>query len=186
MSEISIEEMRQQMIEKLAALDKQRREEAEKSSKEREERRFLEEAERAERIRLEKAKQAEFKRKREEEQAEREKAAQAQTAARLELERKQNEQETLNEKLREQYEYIQNEIAKAEFVEEQHRKRMETEQYKPEDHEEMPQINVENPAAPVNTIKPGEAVEGTDGDTPSTPLMSQHLKQILRQASRTY
>jgi len=42
------------------------------------------------------------------------------------------------------------------------------------------------PEAPVNVKNPGDAVEGTGGETPDTPLMSEHLRKILRQSARNY
>lgn len=181
-----IERLNKELQDKIAALDKQRREDSERFSKEREERRFLEESERAERVRVERAKQAEHLRRKDQEQKEREQRIQQETSERLERERIQNENEELNRKLHEQYEYIKAQIAKVEFAEEQHQQSLAAGDLPLEAEEVTTEISVEHPAAPLNTVKPGEAVSGTEGDTPSTPLMSQHLKHILRQAGRNY
>lgn len=181
-----VDSLREELQKKIAELDHQRKEETERNTKEREERKFLEEAERAERVRVEKEKQAEHVRRKEQERVEREQRIQKETQERVEFERKQNETEELNRKLREQLEYIQNEIAKAEFVEEQHRKTLEAQQVSHPPVVESSEINVDNPVSPVNTVRPGEAVEGTEGETPNNPLMSHHLKHILRQATRYY
>ena len=82
--------------------------------------------------------------------------------------------------------WLQEEIAKQEFIEEQHRKAVESTRIAAQQSlksEATTDINVEHPTAPDNK---GNAVAGTDGNTPDTPLMSTHLKQILRQAKRTY
>lgn len=181
-----VDKLREELQTKIAELDKTRQEESKRFDKEREERRFLEEADRAERVRVEQEKQAEHVRRKEKEKEEREKKIQEETKEKLERERVQNEQEELNRKLREQYEFIEAEISKAQFAEEQHRKSLEAKSVTAEEPQTGSEVNVENPTAPVNVLKPGEAVAGTEGDTPSTPLLSQHLKHILRQANRNY
>lgn len=183
MSELTVDELRKQLSDQLETLAKKRKEETEQMTKEKEEKLLIEQAERAEKIRIEREKQSEHKRRVEAERVERESKIQKETAERLEFERKQNETEELNRQLREKLEYIQNEIHRAEFVEEQHRKTRENNTVVISQTRPTGEINVEYPTAPLNANKPGEAVDGTDG-LETGPLMSQHLKHILRQASR--
>lgn len=180
-----VDQLKEQLQTKIAELDRVRREETERFSKEREEKRFLEEAARAERVRVEREKQAEHLRRKEKEKQEQAQRVQKETEERIKRESALNETQELNRKLREQYEYIQAEIEKAEFVEEQHRKSMESDIAVAGTFEEASEINVEHPTPPTNHEKPGEAVDGTQG-LENSALMSQHLKHILRQANRNY
>jgi hypothetical protein len=180
----SIEELQQQLTDKIARLDEERKIHAAQFAKEREE--ALQDAA------MERAKQVEEYNKivaaREKQAAEEASAAQEklriEKAERLANERAQNElQETLRLQ-REKLEWLTNEITKAEFSEEQHRKAMADMRIVPVTPVLSTDINVEHPEAPLNTLAPGEAVIGTDGNTPNNPLMSEHLRSILRQATR--
>lgn len=177
--------LEKELRDKIAALDKQRKEEKERFEKEVADRNALAEAERKQRI--------EEHQKREEEHRQRkEKELAAIAQQKREAESKQRDAELASnaaeEAKREQerkLQWLKDEIAKQEFIEEQHRKTLETAKkvpVVPSDGTE-PTINVEHPVAPDNK---GNAVVGTEGATPETPLMSHHLKQILRQATRQY
>ena len=79
---------------------------------------------------------------------------------------------------------VQEAIAEAEFSEEKHRKDLDDAKRMRVVVEEFPVedgINVEHPTAPDNK---GECVDGVNG-LQESPLMSSHLKQILRQANRS-
>lgn len=103
----------------------------------------------------------------------------AQTAAALADEQKRLHAEKI--------EWLNKHISDVEFSEEQHKKALENLRLIPQrEPEYLPtEINVEHPVAPVNVSSPGEAVDGTAG-LEQGPAMSVHLKQILRQATRTY
>ncbi len=93
------------------------------------------------------------------------------------MEQKQNAADELVRIQRARLEWLQNEIAKVEFMEEQHKKSMES----------FKEQLVQEPITTETTeSKPGDPVHGIEGTTPETPLMSQHLKSILRQAQRNY
>ena len=141
---------------------------------------------------IERKRQIEEHRLREEEhRARKQKELEAIEAQKRDAERKQKEAELAanaaqEAKLKQEAKlrWLQEEIQKQEFIEEQHRKAMQAPaQVVPVVNETSTEINVEHPTAPDNK---GNAVEGTEGSTPETPLMSHHLKHILRQATRTY
>lgn len=181
----TLEQLEQQLKERIEALDKQRQEEAARFEKEVADRNALAEIERKRQI-------EEHHLREEEHRARKQKEMDAIESQRRETERKQKEAELASnaaqEAQRQQEEklrWLREEIAKQEFIEEQHRKRLDAakqaETSKPVD--TTGEINIEHPTAPDNK---GNAVKGTEGSTPETPLMSHHLKHILRQAARTY
>lgn len=180
----SIEELQIQLEEKIARLDEERKANAAQFEKERQEAIQFAAMERAKQVEAYNKKvAAEQKKVADQEAIARERMRQEQ-AARLEDERKQNEmQETLRLQ-REKLEHLNQEIAKAEFIEEQHRKAMESIRIIPLVPVSTSNINVEHPEAPLNDLAPGEAVSGTEGTTPDTPFMSSHLLHLLRQANR--
>jgi hypothetical protein len=177
-----IEELQKQLIEKIFSLDKQRKEEAARFESELAQRNAMAEMERKQR--LEKHQKAE-----EEHRAKKQRELDAIEEQKREVARKQKEAElavnAAQEDRRQQeakLKWLQEEIAKQEFVEEQHHKRLETAvQTVTTEAVEDSTISVEHPVAPDNK---GNAVVGTEGSTPDSPLMSHHLKHILRQATR--
>ena len=184
----SIDVLQKQLAERIAALDAQRKEEAERFNKEVAERNALAEIERQERLAaFQKAEEQRAAKKKAEAEAE-QKRTQEETRLRKQLESDLAAADEAKRLQQEKLEWLRNEIAKQEFVEEQHRKAIQNAQVAvvvPEDVDPTA-IDVENPVAPLNKLAPGEAVDGTDGKTPDSPLMSVHLKHILRQATRSY
>ncbi len=180
----NIEVLQQQLKDQIEALAEQRRQETLKFESEVAERNRLAEIERKERL------ESYEKRANELREAERKKA-EALEAERREVERiKREAEQALNAQLaaKEEQEaklkWLRDEIAKQEHIEEQHRKAMASTPVQKQPTDEAPTtINVEHPVAPDNK---GEAVVGTDGSPPDKPLMSDHLKHILRQATREY
>ena len=173
----TIEELEVVLKEKIAALDEERRRNNEILARERAEMVELAAAERAKQ--LEANRQAEEKarkRKTAEQEAEQERQKKDREAQ-LVLERKQNEADELVREQRERLEWLQGEIAKTEFMEEQHKKAMEDLKT-----QLRQSLSIEEPSQGL----PGDPVHGIEGTTPETPLMSQHLKSILRQAQRNY
>jgi len=180
----NIEVLQKQLKDQIEALAEQRRQETLNYEHEVAERNRLAELERKERIeeyekRTEAIREAERKNK---EALDAEKREVERT--RREAEQALNAQLEAKEAQEKQLEWLRLEISKQEFVEEQHRKSIAN--IKAQDttasaDTKTTEINVEHPLAPDNK---GEAVQGTEGLTPETPLMSDHLKKILRQATR--
>jgi hypothetical protein len=175
--------LQQELAGRIASLDKQRKEEAEKFAQEVAERNAQVEMERAENLRRYQAMEAERKAKKEAEIEAAQKRAQEELRLRKQLESDLAAADEAKRLQQEKLEWLQNEIARQEFIEEQHRKAMQSPIGAPSVEVDQIETNVENPVAPDNK---GEAVQGTDGTTPDHPLMSDHLKTILRQATRTY
>jgi hypothetical protein len=189
MSNITIEELQKQIAEQAEASSKRAREQELAHQKKLEDLKIVAQeelhkmAEEAEQKRLAREAAAlEEKKRHDEEKAE-------------EFRRRQADEQILNaalerEKfLRKQLETLQAEQQAKAFAQEQNEKRAKERQ------EELERtlaetraayskssINVEHPQAPDNK---GNAVEGTDGRTPSSPAMSPHLRQILRQHNRS-
>ena len=178
-----IQAMQQQLAERIAALDKQRKDQAEQFAKEVSDRNALAEFERAESLKKYQAIEAERKAKKEAEAEAAQKRAQEELRLRKKLESDLAAADEAKRLQQEKLEWLQNEISKQEFIEEQHRKAMQSVNFVPEEAPSTFEINVEHPQAPDNK---GEAVQGTSGDTPEHSLMSDHLKMILRQATRQY
>jgi hypothetical protein len=181
----TIEDLQAELAEKIEKLDQERKEAAERHVKEREERLIIEEYERAKRIGEIKAAEELHRKRKAADEEERRKRYQEEEAERIAMEQRQNVLDDILAKQKEKLEWLERAISDAEFTEEQYRKTYENSVARPEIAIPSDEIDVEHPVAPVNYVKPGEAVDGTSGDTPSTPLMSQHLKHILRQANRT-
>jgi hypothetical protein len=178
----SIEELQAQLAEKIEKLDQERQANAAKATKEREELLLSMEIERRERLEAYQQKVAEHESKKKAEEAEREAQRIRDVAERIATEQKQAALAEVLRLQREKLEWLETAISNAQFTEEQHKKSIENMRIQPALETETGVINVENPEAPSNG---GEAVTGTSGDTPETPLMSEHLKQILRQAQRS-
>jgi hypothetical protein len=179
----SIEELQGQLAEKIKQLDADRQENTKRNQKEREKLLLEVEMERKERLDQYQKQVA----AREKEQKDKEVAAeakrQAEVAERVASEQKQY---TLDETLRlqkEKLEWLEKVIADAEFVEEQHRKSVTNASSIPPAVEYGTEVSAEYPQTCADG---GAAAAGTDGNTPDTPLMSDHLKNILRQATRSY
>lgn len=173
----TIEELEVVLREKIAALDEERRRNNEILARERAEMVELAAAERAKQ--LEANRQAEERarqRKAAEQEAEKERQRKDREAQLL-LERKQNTADELIREQRERLEWLQSEIAKTEFMEEQHKKTMES---------LKTQLRQSLSAEESSDGLPGDPVHGIEGTTPETPLMSQHLKYILHQLQRNY
>jgi hypothetical protein len=180
---VDVQKLQHDLEERIAALDKQRREEKERYDKEVADRNALAEFERAETLKKHQAREAEFRARKEAEAEAAQKRAQEELRLRKQLESDLAAADEAKRLQQEKLEWLQNEIAKQEFIEEQHRKAMQSQSVAPAAEPDQIEINVEHPVAPDNK---GEAVQGTDGSTPDAPLMSDHLKHILRQATRNY
>lgn len=180
----SIEELQKQLVEKIATIDKQRKEEAARFEKETTERNQLAEAERQRQLAeyQEHQKRRDEKRRAEEELAA--KRVQEERSRRIALENSIAAAEEARKVQEEKLQWLINEINNQEFIEEQHRKSLQSKT--PVTGENPANVNIEHPEAPLNALAPGEAVQGTSGDTPEDNLMSTHLKCILRQAQRDY
>jgi hypothetical protein len=193
--QVSVEELQRKLSEHITSLDKQRKEESERFDKELSERTQLAETERRKQL----AEYQEQERKRDERRkAEEELVAQRareEREARIALETSLAAAEEARKKQEEKLKWLVDEINRQEFIEEQHQKSLATFLSSNEfttsnptevnvEHPVAP-LNAEHPVAPLNAEHPGEAVQGTTGATPDTPLMSDHLKQILRQAQRS-
>ena len=178
---IDVEELQRQLAERIEALDKQRKEQAEQFAKEQAERTALSEMERKQQIAAyEEAEKKRNAKKAAKEEAERLRAQEAQRA-KIALDNSLAAAEEARRLQEEKLAWLIAEINKQEFVEEQHSKSMKIVNA-PVSEVSPTEINVEHPTAPENW---GNAVDGTEGATPSTPLMSEHLKYILRQAQRS-
>jgi hypothetical protein len=180
--EVNVESLQRQLSDRIEALDKQRKEQAEQFNKEVAERALLADMERAQQV----AVYQENERRRNEKKAAEEAAEQLRvreaTKAKIALENSLAAAEEARRLQEVKLSWLVEEISKQEFIEEQHKKAMQS----PAVVEtavlgDAVEINVEHPAAPDNK---GNAVQGTTGDTPENSLMSDHLKQILRQAQR--
>jgi len=178
-----VQTLQEQLKERIATLDKQRKEEAERFAQEVADRNALAEMERAENLRKYQALEAERKAKKEAEALAEQKKAQEELRQRKQLESDLAAADEAKRLQQEKLEWLRTAIANQEFIEEQHRKAMQSQSVAPAVESESTEINVEHPVAPDNK---GEAVKGTEGETPETPLMSDHLKHILRQATRQY
>jgi DNA repair exonuclease SbcCD ATPase subunit len=179
----TIEELQAQLATRIAELDKERQENAKRNKDEREKMLLEVELERQERLDAYQAKIAQHEAKKRAEEAAAEVRKQAETAERVATEQKQN---ALDESLRiqrEKLEWLTTAISNAEFTEEQHRKDLENSRVILPTAAELNEVSAEYPQTSADG---GTSVEGTDGNTPETPLMSSHLKNILRQATRQY
>jgi hypothetical protein len=185
MSAADTEALAQQLTERIKALDKQRLEESERFNKQLAEQQQLAEAERQQRLAAYQEADKKREAKKAKEEAEAQERAQEATRARIALENSLAAAEEARKLQESKLQWLVDEINKQEFIEEQHKKAMQSAATAPSSEpSSTTEINVEHPVPPLNAANPGEAVQGTDGNTPDTPLMSDHLKQILRQATR--
>jgi len=183
--------LEQQLKDKIAALEEQRKQEAQKFEQEASERNRLAEYERRERLEKYERKEKEIREKREQQQREYDEQQREIKSKQIEAELANNAAQEAKRLQEEKLEWLRNEISKQEFVEEQHKKHLDDLRKTAELECENKYVSIletnsptiEYPTAPDNK---GEAVVGTEGSTPSSPLISEHLKKILRQAQRTY
>lgn len=172
----TIVQLEKVLAEKIEKLDKERAEQLAAFNKEQEQRRIIETQERDERIR--KFREAEAVRKTREEERDRAEAARIREAEadRKRVEQKENE---LQEKIRlqqEKLEWIQREIDKVDFADEQHRKAIAPPV------EEKKEEALEDESITNAHIISGEAASGTDG-LEVGPNLSAHLRSLLRRAN---
>ena len=177
------EELMAELSETQARLAEERKQMHAKLQQEREEMLLVAQAERQEQLVKYQERVAEIERKRKEEsdaaEARRIQEVAAKAAADQREAKAAEEYRLYHEKLEE----VVKAIAEAEFSEEKHRKDLDDAKRMRPVVEGFPgedEINVEYPVPPDNK---GEAVAGTEGIQES-PLMSRHLKHILRQAQR--
>lgn len=179
---MNIEELQLELQRKIEKLDEERKANAVRAEKERSDLILSIEIERKERLDAYNKKVAEHEARRKAEDAEREAQRVQEVAERIATEQKQAALDQALRLQREKLEWLTTAISNAEFSEEQHKKSIENTRIAPIfERAETGEINVEHPQAPSNA---GEAVIGTDGSTPDSQLMSAHLRQILRQATR--
>src|ERR1035437_949265 len=180
MENIDIDALQKQLAERINALDKQRKEQAENFNREVADRAALDTMERAQQLAL--YQEAEVRREAKKAAEEAAEGLRLQEARRVQtaLENSLAAAEEARKEQEGKLAWLIAEINNQEFVEEKHRKAMQSAPVV-EAVVGATEINVEHPQAPDNL---GNAVQGTDGDTPSTNLMSDHLKSILRQANR--
>jgi len=179
----SIEELQLELERQISALAEQRQQEAERIEKEARERKELEEHERQERLEQHRKRQEELHRQKQEQEAKVAEQQRELARRQAEVEAAQNAARAAKEEQERMLEELKVRIANAEFAEEQHRKRIESLKTPAPKPVVSTEINVEYPEAPVNPKAPGEAVAGTGG-LEEGPLMSTHLRQILRQHQR--
>jgi len=178
---MTIEELQQQLADKIAKLDAERQTNAAKAAKEREELLLSIEIERRERAEAYEKKVAEHESKRRAEEAEREAQRTRDVAERVAAEQKQAALDHTLQVQREKLEWLTTAISNAEFDEEKHRKAIEGMRVQPIADVEVNEVSADYPQTCADG---GASAEGTTGDTPETPLMSMHLRQILRQANK--
>lgn len=182
--ELNVDGLQQQLSERIAELDKQRLADAERFAKETAAQNLKIELERADRLAQDNKKRAELAAKKSaEELVER---VRKQEDLRIRIER-QRDLDVANEKRHlelEKAKLLADEAIRQAFIQEQHDKALQYSKIIRLEPEVYEGINVEHPVAPLNVEHPGDAVVGTNGNTPENALMSQHMRLILRQANR--
>jgi anti-sigma factor RsiW len=179
---VDVDALQRQLTERIEALDKQRKEQAEAFNREVAERETLASAERQQRVAEVEAANRRHAEKEAATKSAEELRSQAAKKAQIALENSLAAAEEARRLQEVKLAWLVGEINKQEFIEEQHSKAMQSAPVVVAE-QSATAINVEHPVAPDNL---GNAVQGTDGNTPSTDLMSDHLKMILRQAQRSY
>ena len=178
------EELMGELTDTQARLEAERKDMAARFQKEQEKMVMLAQAERRSQQEAYQAKVDEHERKKRVEEAAVEARKQQDTAARMATEQAAHKADEEYRLYHEKLQEVKKAIAEAELSEEKHRKALEDVRNNKIQVEDFPigdAISVGHPTAPDNK---GEAVIGTEGNTPDTPMMSFHLKQILRQAQR--
>lgn len=178
----SMEELQALLAEKIAKLDEEHRENTKRSQEEREKWLLDAELERKERLDKYRAQIEAHESEERKKAAAEEKRRREEVAERVAQEQKQAALDEILRLQREKLEWLEKAISEAEFAEEQHRKSLEQPQTVPDNTKEIA-VSAEYPQTSANG---GSAAEGTSGSTPENPLMPNHLKSILRQATRTY
>ena len=178
---MNLDELQAELQRKIEKLDEERRLNAEQNAKERAEMLEIAAAERTQQLKAihageEKAKQ----RKIEQDEAEKERVRK-EHIAQAAIEQRLNAAAELERQQREKLEWLINAISEVEFAEDQHRKALENMKILPP--LEAPTGTEVSAEYPQTGAEGGSEV--VDGNTPDTPLMSGHLRMILRQAQRT-
>ena len=185
--QLTIEQLQAKLQDEINRLAEQRRVEAERYAKELDERNKLAEIERQEKIKEYEEKEKKFREKKAREKEEVEEARKKAIQAEAEAEVAKSAALVAKQELEKQLQWIRDEITRNVLLEEQHKKSLEDMKVTvapPVPIINPVEINVEHPIAPVNLEKPGDAVEQTDGLEVEPTTMSDHLRHILRQATR--
>jgi hypothetical protein len=177
----SLEELQAALVERIAKLDEERKNNALQQSKEREAMLLEAEMDRKQRLEEYQAKVAALEARKKVEEGAKEAQRIKETAARVAEEQKQNALDAALLLQREKLEWLTTAISNAEFSEEQHRKALENQRVLPSVEPTGTEVSA---AYPQTCADGGASAPGTEGSTPETPLMSSHLKMILRQAQR--
>ena len=178
---MNIEELQVMLQEKIQKLDEERKANAAQAAKEREALLLDMDIERKQRLDEYQAKVAVLEAKKKAEEEAKEAQRIKEVTARAAEEQKQNALDAALLLQREKLERLTTAISNAEFSEEQHRKALENQRVLPVEPVGTEEVSAEYPQTGADG---GAAAEGTEGSTPETPLMSSHLKNILRQAQR--
>jgi hypothetical protein len=178
--EISTEALQKQLQEKIERLDKERAEQLKAFNKEQEQRKIIEAAEREERVK--KIKEAEEKvaaRKAEIEAAEAKRQQEAREAQ-IKADQLANEAQEFVRQQKEKLDWLTKAISDAEFIEEQHKKALESAN-QTDPTEAVDELEISEAVVNAHVLT-GEAAAGTDG-LEVGPSMSAHLRSILRRAN---
>jgi hypothetical protein len=178
---MNLEELQLELQRKIEKLDEERRTNAAQAAKEREALLLDMDIERKQRLDEYQAKVAKLEAKRHAEEEAKEAQRTKEVAARVAEEQKQSALDETLRLQREKLEWLETAISNAEFSEEQHRKHLENLRVLPAEFVGTEEVSAEYPQTCADG---GASAPGTEGSTPETPLMSQHLKMILRQAQR--
>lgn len=179
---MNIEELQVELQHRIEKLDEERKTNALQQAKEREALLLEMDLERKQRLDEYQAKVAALEARKKVEEETKEAQRIKETAARVIEEQKQNALDEALRLQREKLEWLTTAISNAEFSEEQHRKTLENLKSLPPV-EALTEVSAEYPQTCADG---GASAKGTDGSTPDMPLMSAHLKGILRQATRNY
>lgn len=170
------EDLQKALKETVLKQEEEHREKAALLAKQKEKAKAAAEEERNRRIKAQQEAEDKAKQRKLAEQKAEQERLKAERDAQMELERKQNEAAEEMRKQQEEATAIEKALAQAQFMEEQNKKAL----------EELAAASVEISETAKLATKPGDPVEGIHGNTPETPLMSQHLRELLRQDSRNY
>jgi hypothetical protein len=180
----TLKELEAALVEHIAKLDEDRRLNAETNAKERAEALEIAAAERTKQLETIRAAEEKARQRKIAEQEHEQERARKEREAQIEIEQRLNAATELERQHREKLERLTQEINKAEFAEELHRKLLENlKTLPPVETIEGAEVSVEYPQTCADG---GTSSAGTEGNTPETPLMSQHLRNILRQSQRSY
>jgi hypothetical protein len=171
---MNIEDLQAQLLRKMSDLEDERKRNAAAFEKERKELFDLSAIERTKQVEAYNKKLEEHKARQAAKDAEEVEKARKALTDKNQLEQKQYEVEETLRLQREKLAWLEQQIANAEFSEEQFKKTQESQR-----------LSISNPVV-ISSDEglPGESATGTDGNT-QTEQMSDHLKHILRLANRT-